>query len=76
MAKVEKMPEVLAQVNAELRARHAVGLSTEIAEVDLRLVEDEKVGVFARLILTMDDGDKFTVDTKEGRSIWAAGILN
>ena len=60
-----KLPETLARLNRELRARHDAGLCTEIADVDMRFLRDDRVGLFARVTFIMEDGSKFTLDTRE-----------
>ncbi len=60
-----KLPETLARLNAELRRRHAAGLSTDIVDLDAKPMVDEHVGVFMRYVFHLSDGGCFSFDSRE-----------
>ena len=60
-----KLPRTLAAINVALAARHAQGLSVEIVDMTGEPLRDEHGELFMRMILTLDDGAHFKVDSDE-----------
>ena len=67
-----KLPETLQRLNSKLRALRDAGLPDEIADFDVKFLQDDKVGPFARLTFVMADGGKLTFDTLEFADILRA----
>ena len=58
-------PQLLATVDATLRARYAAGLSVGLVDCSGEILRDDRVGLFMRLRFTLDDGDTLEIDSVE-----------
>ena len=58
-------PQLLATVDATLRARYAAGLSVGLVDCSGEILRDDRVGLFMRLRFTLDDGDMLEIDSVE-----------
>lgn len=60
-----KCPQTLAKINAEMIRRRDAGLTTRYRDMRFEVLEDDDVGLFARITFEMTDGGEVTIDTQE-----------